>query len=453
MQSDPVNGTVAYLGDTELLVPAGSTVVSGQRTYTVLGHAVAVRTATTGVTGSVMTWLDTDPQGTAEISENPTTGATTTRLFDAFGNPRGTPVTWASNDGFLNQPTDSLTGLDDLGARVYRPTLGRFLSEDSVFDASDPQQDDGYSYSRNNPATAADPSGLHAVDDNGETDPYWAAVQRQNVQHGCSDCGSNGGDNYTGGDTGGYYGGYASPSDVPPDQASSTAVQHAATPNPVFQPNALSKAGGGLAIINARINKLMRLSNTVDADSTAGWASPAAAQLAPRSCGMSCHLSSLATLIGDSGSLALTATVHLFNALRAPQNAAKQLGVSIGYCGNAGAGAGFGGSGEVCQWQTPSGQTGTTFTYGYGPSGPAGFGAGGTIAFSNATQVGDLGGAFSARGGSIDTPIGGGQGTLSTGNSPINGRHIWVANLGASWGEGVLLQQLTTITTVKDVQN
>ena len=269
MQSDPVNGTVAYLGDTELLVPAGSTVVSGQRTYTVLGHAVAVRTATTGVTGSVMTWLDTDPQGTAEISENPTTGATTTRLFDAFGNPRGTPVTWASNDGFLNQPTDSLTGLDDLGARVYRPTLGRFLSEDSVFDASDPQQDDGYSYSRNNPATAADPSGLHAVDDNGETDPYWAAVQRQNVQHGCSDCGSNGGDNYTGGDTGGYYGGYASPSDVPPDQASSTAVQHAATPNPVFQPNALSKAGGGLAIINARINKLMRLSNTVDAAVTA----------------------------------------------------------------------------------------------------------------------------------------------------------------------------------------
>ena len=77
----------------------------------------------------------------------------------------------------------------------------------------------GYSYSRNNPATTSDPNGHHAVDDNGQTDPYWAAVQRQNVQHGGSDCGSNGRGNYTGG--------YASPSDVPPDQASSTAVQHA----------------------------------------------------------------------------------------------------------------------------------------------------------------------------------------------------------------------------------
>lgn len=258
---------MAYLGDTELLVPAGASVVSGQRTYSALGHAVAVRTATAGVTGSTLTWLDTDLQGTAEITENPTTGATTTRQFDPFGNPRGTTVAWPTNNGFLNKPTDPLTALDNLGARAYQPTLGRFLSHDPVFDPTDPQQDNGYSYAKNNPTTASDPSGLHAVDDNGQIDPYWAADQRQNIEHGCSNCGPDGGDNYTGGDTGGYYGGYANPAAAQAAQDTNAAARAAATPNPVFQPNAISKnSAGGLTIAQIRINKLMHLSNQLDAN-------------------------------------------------------------------------------------------------------------------------------------------------------------------------------------------
>jgi RHS repeat-associated protein len=83
----------------------------------------------------------------------------TRRWMDPFGNARGTEPTWSSTHGFLNKSESPLTGLAQLGARVYDETLGRFLSVDPVFAPDNPQQDNGYSYSANNPVTNADPSG------------------------------------------------------------------------------------------------------------------------------------------------------------------------------------------------------------------------------------------------------------------------------------------------------
>ena len=107
-------------------------------------------------------------QGTATTLVNAGTDAVTRRYYDPYGNPRGTtPTTWGSvseNRGYLGQPTDTTTGLDLLGARNYDPAQGRFLSPDPIFEAGDPNQMGGYSYSGDNPSTGSDPNGDREYD-------------------------------------------------------------------------------------------------------------------------------------------------------------------------------------------------------------------------------------------------------------------------------------------------
>lgn len=170
VQSDPVNGTMAYFGDTEVRLSTSGT-LTGQRIYSVNGQTVGCRTATQGVTGSTLTWQTTDPRGTSTISENPTTGATTTRLMDPFGSPRGANASWPTDRGFLNDPLDPFSAITHIGARDYNPTLGRFLSVDPVLNFADPQSVNGYAYARNSPITTSDPSGLCPKDICGDGGP------------------------------------------------------------------------------------------------------------------------------------------------------------------------------------------------------------------------------------------------------------------------------------------
>ncbi|MFI9563406.1 polymorphic toxin-type HINT domain-containing protein [Streptomyces rishiriensis] len=87
----------------------------------------------------------------------------TRRYYDPYGNARGPkPTSWVAPDenrGFLNQPLDRTSGLNLLGARHYDAATGRFLSPDPVFQAGDPNQMGGYTYSADNPASSSDPSG------------------------------------------------------------------------------------------------------------------------------------------------------------------------------------------------------------------------------------------------------------------------------------------------------
>ncbi len=62
--------------------------------------------------------------------------------------------------GFAGQRYDSSTGLIYMGARYYDPSLGRFISPDSlVQQRNDPQSYNRYAYARNNPLKYTDESG------------------------------------------------------------------------------------------------------------------------------------------------------------------------------------------------------------------------------------------------------------------------------------------------------
>ncbi|MCW2540065.1 MAG: secreted protein, partial [Frankiales bacterium] len=166
IRSNPAGSTL-YWGDLEITSTAAG--LSGIRTYSALGAARAVRTTTAGVTGTVGTWLDADPQGTAELTMSPATGAVTRRHFDPFGNQRdASVVAWPDSHGFLNKPIDGFAGTTHLGDRDYDSITGRFLSVDPLLNAADPLQANGYSYASNSPINLSDPSGDRPVDSNGD---------------------------------------------------------------------------------------------------------------------------------------------------------------------------------------------------------------------------------------------------------------------------------------------
>jgi RHS repeat-associated protein len=158
--------TVLYLdGITEVhLQQTGTTSTYwAQRTYTLGGTAVAVRTNQPGQ--PALTWLAGDHHGTSTLAVNDEGQATTKRYTTPFGAPRtGGTGTWPDDKGFLGKPRDDTTGLTHVGAREYDPTTGRFISLDPLLDTTDPQSLNGYTYADNNPQTFSDPTGLRPSD-------------------------------------------------------------------------------------------------------------------------------------------------------------------------------------------------------------------------------------------------------------------------------------------------
>lgn len=99
-----------------------------------------------------------DQQDTAIIAIDNTFTTPTWRQETPYGAPRGmTPATWPDNHGFLNKPVDTATGLTDVGGRWYDPDTGTFASLDPLFEATDSQQQNGYTYASANPITNSDP--------------------------------------------------------------------------------------------------------------------------------------------------------------------------------------------------------------------------------------------------------------------------------------------------------
>jgi RHS repeat-associated protein len=161
LQTDSATGSTLFNGADELHVAAGSSAVTGTRIYSLDGIPVAERTTTAGVSGSVLTWSVADAQNTVNLEVDAVSGAVTYRAQDPYGNLRGTVPTWTDDRGFLNSPVSSFTGLTQLGARLYDSSMGKFLSVDPVLDASNPQQNNGYSYAHNSPVDFSDPTGLY----------------------------------------------------------------------------------------------------------------------------------------------------------------------------------------------------------------------------------------------------------------------------------------------------
>jgi RHS repeat-associated protein len=164
LQKDGSNYTL-YLGATELHKD-GTGSVYAIRTYSLAGAAVAERT--TGPTGgNTLRWLGGDNHNTATLEVVASSGATTARYQDPYGNPRGTNPGWSSGHTFLNDDQATTSGTVTIGARTYDPVLGKFLTVDSILAPSNPMQNNGYGYSANNPIGSSDPSGDCFLNDNG----------------------------------------------------------------------------------------------------------------------------------------------------------------------------------------------------------------------------------------------------------------------------------------------
>lgn len=152
------NGTVTlYLGSAELHLTTSNGAVSGQRYYD-YPCAPGIIADSTGK----LTYEITNAQSTGGTTVNAATGQVTARrYFKPYGDPRGTQATsWPDDHTFLGKSADASTGLVDVGARKYDPTIGRFVSADPVFQLTNPQAIGGYAYAANDPVNLTDPTGL-----------------------------------------------------------------------------------------------------------------------------------------------------------------------------------------------------------------------------------------------------------------------------------------------------
>ncbi|MDN0200984.1 RHS repeat-associated core domain-containing protein [Streptomyces sp. S.PNR 29] len=139
---------------------AGSAAAQASRYYTAAGTSLAVRTADSSTNGK-LTWLLGDGQASTQLMVTAVGGVVTRRRYTPFGKQRGTTANLPAtvDRGFVGQPEDDSTGLSILGARMYDPSLARFLSPDAVNKPYSPQEINAYSYSINNPVAYSDPNG------------------------------------------------------------------------------------------------------------------------------------------------------------------------------------------------------------------------------------------------------------------------------------------------------
>jgi RHS repeat-associated protein len=170
LQTDPIEGTTLFLADTQLIAAPGGGATTASRSYTLAGLQVAEKNTSVGVSGSSTKWTGTNDQATPLLEVDATTGATTRRYIDPYGDERGPSAAWSSSRSFLDMPESAMTGLIQLGARAYDPAIGRFLSVDVELSPFEPRQNSGYSYGYNDPATSSDPSG-HRPDPTGNGPP------------------------------------------------------------------------------------------------------------------------------------------------------------------------------------------------------------------------------------------------------------------------------------------
>ncbi|MBM9439940.1 polymorphic toxin type 28 domain-containing protein [Actinacidiphila bryophytorum] len=158
LQKDP-GSTVLYLPGQQMTLNTATNTTTGVRYIALPGGGTAVRTGLSANYGFEFG----DLHGTNGIRLDSTGQVPTWRQFTPYGDTRGTTVTWTDNRGFLNAPNNTNTGLTLLGARQYDPTIGRFISLDPLFEATDDQLLNGYGYTRDNPIGQADPTGLRPL--------------------------------------------------------------------------------------------------------------------------------------------------------------------------------------------------------------------------------------------------------------------------------------------------
>ncbi|QIE27519.1 RHS Repeat protein (plasmid) [Caballeronia sp. SBC2] len=109
-----------------------------------------------GTGTAARSWLYVNQQGSIVALANVTGATTGSQAYGPFGETAGTP---ASRFGYTGQQYLAPLGLYYYKARMYSPTLGRFLQTDPVGYADDLNW---YAYAGNNPINFSDPTGLAA---------------------------------------------------------------------------------------------------------------------------------------------------------------------------------------------------------------------------------------------------------------------------------------------------
>jgi RHS repeat-associated protein len=124
--------------------------------YSYGGDTVGMRT------GGELHWMFTDHLGsTATTYKADGTEDPVRHYYYPWGNLRGSSEPVVPTDvGYTGQTHDQSTDLMYYRARYYDPTIGRFISADTIVpNPADPQSLNRYSYVANNPVLYTDPTG------------------------------------------------------------------------------------------------------------------------------------------------------------------------------------------------------------------------------------------------------------------------------------------------------
>ncbi|MEU1475472.1 RHS repeat-associated core domain-containing protein [Streptomyces sp. NPDC005760] len=154
------DATTLYTGDEEVTLKSGATSADGVRYISIAGETVGTHSS-----DGTFSYLIPDRQGTGTLQIDSQTQQVVRRQYKPFGETRDRSAgTWTGQRGYVGGTEDDNTGLTNLGAREYDPTIGRFLSPDPILDTGSPQTWNAYDYAGDSPVTESDPSGLCMAD-------------------------------------------------------------------------------------------------------------------------------------------------------------------------------------------------------------------------------------------------------------------------------------------------
>jgi RHS repeat-associated protein len=141
---------------------------------------VAMREQTDGNPTGAVYWLHSDHLGSASLTTDAGGGKFAELRYKPWGEVRWSSGAMPTDRRFTGMTTHAgLGGLVTMGVREYLPSLGRWLSADTVVPSTgNPQSLNRFSYVYNRPLVFTDPTGYCAAQDN----ECW--IDRYNRAHG-----------------------------------------------------------------------------------------------------------------------------------------------------------------------------------------------------------------------------------------------------------------------------
>ena len=156
-----VDRTTIFVEGHEIAASGGGG-VTAVRTYRVDNDVIATRTRDTSSATPTLEYLTSDNMGSVELTvKDGENTPSASRVYSPYGQHTGGE--FLTDQGYIGQIEDDRTNLNYLNNRYYDPFLARFTSTDPLADPNSPRTANPYAYSRNNPVTFRDPSGLCTV--------------------------------------------------------------------------------------------------------------------------------------------------------------------------------------------------------------------------------------------------------------------------------------------------